>query len=363
MISLSALVASVAWHHEDNDISPHNRRVRIMRIGAMATFAKPPDEMVSILEARGIDSFWMYEIFQGYEAFARAGYLAAKTSKARVSVGVINPYSRHPAIVGMGASFLSNITKGRASMIVGVGSGDWVGKMQGYDQSNPGERLTEFVKIVRQLLDGNEVSHRSDNYVLNKVKLFPTPEHKVPIMIACEQPNMMIVAGRVGDGVYLEPTACPTGYIKWAAQTARKQSSKPDGFRVIANLPLSITDDVAAARASIKPELAFHLSFPDEAELYLGKAGFSTTLSDKIGEASGVRRLIKEGRSPAEAFSGDSLKKAAELVPDEFVDQCAVFGDLDTCKDRLKELERAGLSDVVFYFQDTKKEDLAILTG
>ncbi len=302
----------------------------------------------------------MYEIFQGYEAFARAGYIAAKTSRAAINVGTINPYTRHPAVVGMGANFLSTFTKGRASVLVGYGNPSWVGKVLGYERVRPRERTEEFVGILRQLFKGEEVTHRSKNFVLDRVKLAPGPEYKIPIIMAAIQPPTLELAGRIADGAFLQPDCCTTGFIKRAARIAKSQC-KNDGFKVIASMPLVITKDLEKARASIKPLLAFHLSHPAEGKMHFEEAGYPVSLSDEIGEASGVRRLLREGRNPVAVFETDALNKAGELVPDDYVDQCSVIGDLDTCKDRLKELERAGLTDVVFSFPYDAKDELAIL--
>jgi 5,10-methylenetetrahydromethanopterin reductase len=347
----------------DDQLHPQEGLVLTLRIGATVSFARNPSTTVAKLEELGIDSLWMYEIFQGYEAFARAGFIAAKTRRARIGVGVVNSYSRHPAVIAMGASLLTNMTGGRAALVAGIGGDAWVGTMLGYDQSRPTERFREFLTILRDLFRGQEVNHQSSNFVLNKVKLFPAPEHQVPIIVACEQPKMMKLAGELADGVYLEPTCCPLGYIRWAADTIHPSRERNDGFRVIANLPLRITMDLEVARNEIKPMLAFHLSFPGEGELYLEKAGFSPSLSEEIGEASGVRLRIREKRSMTGIFGSEDLKRAAEMVPDKFVDQCAVLGDIDTCKRRLSDLERAGLTDVVFSFQDDRTEDLAIISS
>jgi 5,10-methylenetetrahydromethanopterin reductase len=334
-----------------------------LRIGATVSFSKDPGSMVRRLEQLGADSFWMYEIFQGYEAFARAGYIAGKLERAKIGVGVLNSYSRHPVITAMGASFLSNMTGGRAAIVAGVGGDSWVGGMLGYDQAGPVERFREFVTLLKRLLRGETVNHRSANFTLNGVTLNPVPERPLPIIVACEQPKMMMLAGEIADGVYLEPSCCPMGYIKWAAQTTRRSHKGSEEFGVIANLPLRITDNPEEARASIKPMIAFHLSFPGEGELYLEKAGFPPTLSKEIGETSGIRKLLREGRSPTGVFGSERIKKAAEMVPDEFIDQCSVIGNLDACKDRLSELEKAGLTDMIFSFQDDRKEDLTILPG
>lgn len=305
----------------------------------------------------------MYEIFQGYEAFARAGYLAARSEKAEIGIGVLNSYSRHPAVTAMGLSFLSNMTGGRAAVVVGVGGDSWVGGMLGYDQKGSVQRFREYVSVLNRLLLGETVNLRSANFALNGVKLNPLPENPIPIIAACEQPKMMQVAGEIADGVYLEPSCCPIGYIKWAAKTATQSHKGSSEFRVIANLPIWITEDIEDARSSMKPTIAFHLSFPGEGELYLDKAGFPSSLAKEIGEVSGVRSRIRDGRALTGVFGSDGLKKAAQMVPNEFIDQCALIGDLKTCKNRLAELEKAGLTDVVFSFQDDRKEDLAILMG
>ena len=332
-----------------------------LKIGATVSFENDPRKRISQLEELGIDSFWMYEIFQGYEAFARAGYLAAITSRAKISVGVINSYSRHPAIAAMGVSLLANMTGGRATLLIGVGGDSWVGGLLGYQQTKPLQRFNEYVTILRRLLSGDEVDYQSDNFTLNRVKLTPAPGYPVQIITACEQPAMMKLAGKLTDGVYLEPACCSIGYVKWAVQASGGPVNQPRGFRVIANLPLRITENIEEALSSIKPMLAFHLSFPGEGELYMEKAGFPPSLAEKIGDASGVRHLIREKRSPLQAFETGMIEKAAAMVPDEFADQCSVIGDLDACKDRLKELQRAGLTDVVFSFQDDQRQDLAIL--
>lgn len=334
----------------------------VLRIGATASFSQRPEQTITQLERLGADSFWMYEIFQGYEAFARAGYLAAITTKSRIAVGVVNSYSRHPAITAMGVSFLTNLTGGRATLVIGVGGDSWVSGILGYDQSRPVQRFKEYMDILRRLLSGSQVDHHTSNFTLTKVKLNPIPEHTVPIIVACEQPEMMKLAGKLADGIYLEPSCCSIGYIKWVVQTIKETRLETRPFQVVANLPLRITEDVEGARSAIKPLLAFHLSFPGEGELYLEKAGFPASLAEEIGEASGVRGLLRAKRSPLEAFE-KSIEKAAEMVPDKFVDQCAVMGDLSTCKDRLTELERVGLTDVVFSFQDDQSENLKILPG
>jgi 5,10-methylenetetrahydromethanopterin reductase len=333
-----------------------------LRIGSTISFSADSKRMIHEMEKGGIGSFWFYEIFMGYEAFARAGYLVALTSQARIGVGVVNSYSRHPAITAMGASFLANLSGGRATLVVGVGGDSWVGGMLGFEQPRPLKRFREFLETLQALFRGETVTLHSEAFQLNKVKLDPAPEHQIPIIVACEHEAMMRTAGELADGVYLEPSCCPTGYVRWAVQTVRDKRSQTKPFSVIANLPLEVTTDLQRARSSLKPMLAFHLSFPSEGRLYLEKAGFPASLAEKIGDASGIPELLKANRNPLESFETGAVNKAAEFVPDEFVDQCAVIGTPEACKDRLSELERAGVTDIAFSMRGNSAKNMGFVS-
>src|ERR671934_627181 len=56
----------------------------------------------------------------GREAFALLGYLAARTTRARLATGIVNVYSRTPALIAMAAATLDEISEGRAILGLGV---------------------------------------------------------------------------------------------------------------------------------------------------------------------------------------------------------------------------------------------------
>ena len=75
-----------------------------------------------LAEDAGFDSLWVTERYFHEETFSMLGYLAAKTERIRLGVGVVNPYTRSPALLGMGAATIDRLSGGR--MLLGLGRSD-----------------------------------------------------------------------------------------------------------------------------------------------------------------------------------------------------------------------------------------------
>ncbi len=74
-----------------------------------------------IAEDLGYDSLWVTERYFHEETFSLLGFLAAATERLRLGVGVVNPYTRHPALLAMGAATLARIS---AVAMLGMGRSD-----------------------------------------------------------------------------------------------------------------------------------------------------------------------------------------------------------------------------------------------
>ena len=57
------------------------------------------------METAGIDVIWVAEAY-GFDGVSMLGYLAAKTERAQLGSGILNIYSRTPALLGMTAAGL-----------------------------------------------------------------------------------------------------------------------------------------------------------------------------------------------------------------------------------------------------------------
>ena len=77
-------------------------------------------------EELGFGTVWVPEdpFYRG--AFALGSAVACGTSKIRIGLGVVNPYTRHPALTAMEFAALDEAADGRAILGIGAGLKDWI---------------------------------------------------------------------------------------------------------------------------------------------------------------------------------------------------------------------------------------------
>ncbi len=71
-------------------------------------------------ERGGLGSLWIIEDYFHPGAYALAGAAVAATERATVGLGVVNPYTRHPALVAMETAALAAMAPGRVVLGLGV---------------------------------------------------------------------------------------------------------------------------------------------------------------------------------------------------------------------------------------------------
>ena len=71
------------------------------------------------LEKAGLDVVWIAEAYS-FDAVSQVGYLAAKTERIEIGTGILNVYSRTPALMAMTAAGCDYVSDGR--FILGLGA-------------------------------------------------------------------------------------------------------------------------------------------------------------------------------------------------------------------------------------------------
>ena len=75
-----------------------------------------------LAEEAGFESLWVTERYFHEETFSLLGYLAASTTSLGLGLGVVNPYTRHPALLAMASATLDRLSGGRFRL--GLGRSD-----------------------------------------------------------------------------------------------------------------------------------------------------------------------------------------------------------------------------------------------
>ena len=77
-------------------------------------------------ERAGFGSVWIIEDYYHPGAFTLAGAVAASTERIGVGLGVVNPYTRHPALLAMEVAALIGIAPGRIVLGLGTSNRHWI---------------------------------------------------------------------------------------------------------------------------------------------------------------------------------------------------------------------------------------------
>ncbi len=308
---------------------------------------------VRLMEEAGFESLWLYETPFVAESFSRAGFIAASTEHVKIGVGVINPYTRHPGLTALAAATLDRLADGRLILLMGTGAGEWVKKLFRFNQKKPVTDLLDAIRVVRKMLSGEKVSVEADGFKISNAQFENSPVRaRIPIYIAeGEKTDKVLVrVSEVADGIYLGHGNRPVEYIRRDCQLIRKFAKRTDSIEVGAQFALRITDDPRKERDELRPWLAFYISNPVEGERLLELGGFDTKIVEPIRKALKTKQLIAEGRNVFEAFKVGNMAEAVKYVPDELVDACSVIGNPGQCREKLRELEKVGLTFVALSF-------------
>jgi alkanesulfonate monooxygenase SsuD/methylene tetrahydromethanopterin reductase-like flavin-dependent oxidoreductase (luciferase family) len=272
-------------------------------------------------ERAGLGSVWIIEDYFLPGAFALAGAAGAVTERIAIGLGVVNPYTRHPALLAMETAALAGIAPGRVVLGLGSSNRRWIEEQMGIPFTTPLNAVRECVEIVRRLLAGERLTFKGDSFSLDGVALDATPGQAVPIFLGVKGPKALATAGEVADGVH-----CPV--LASAAHVRRVRRTTGGRGAVISYVVMAVDADGGRARQAVKPVLA----------RYLGVLHGQSVLED-----AGL------GPARTQPFKDALLRgtSAASLVSDELVETLAVAGTPDDCRRGLRRFAEAGLDTAV----------------
>src|SRR5262245_19087437 len=113
-------------------------------------------ECVRAADSCGYDSFWMPEAWER-DALNILTEIAVRTERIHLGTGIINVFSRSPALIAMSAATLDEISGGRFRLGLGTSGARVIEDFHGVPYEKPLTRLKETVHVIRALLGGERV--------------------------------------------------------------------------------------------------------------------------------------------------------------------------------------------------------------
>ena len=210
----------------------------------------------------GFTSAWMTNIF-GLDALTSLAVAGSQVPGIEVGTAVVPTYPRHPAVLAQQAMTAAlAIGPGRLTLGIGLSHQIVIESMYGYSFDKPARHMREYLSVLLPLLDGVPVS--VDGSTLSAHIGLSTPRAaRVPVLLAAMAPHMLKLAGEQTDGTVLWMTGPATvrDYVVPAITAAATEAGRGSP-RVVCILPVYVTDDPAAARASAAEEFAIYGQLP-----------------------------------------------------------------------------------------------------
>jgi 5,10-methylenetetrahydromethanopterin reductase len=281
--------------------------------------------------AAGAGSLWVAEHLGYREAIATCMAFAIKAPGPLLVPTAVSPYLWHPTPTAMAMATLDEVAPGCAAIAVGAGNPLFL-QESGRAVEKPVRAMREFTQALRKLWTGEAVHVDGEFVKLAGARLAFKPSATIPIYIAAIGPDMLRLAGRIGDGVVLSAglsTDSVRQSIALCAQGAAKDGRDLTGFRRAGYLFFGVSHDAGEAVDAVRQKLAFVMR--------------NKFLGANI-KASGIPI---DQEAVIAAIARRDIAQAAGLVPDDAVEAFGIAGTPQHCARRLQDFIDAGINEPV----------------
>ena len=201
-------------------------KVREFGVGFESPHAREFVALGKRAEELGFSTFWVPEDPFWRGAFALASAIACGTSKIKIGLGIVNPYTRHPALTAMEFAALDEVSDGRAILGIGAGLKDWIEGRLKIPYTRPTAAMRETVEIIRRIFRGEDVTYAGRVFSPERIKLsFKPVRAEIPIYLGILGPKNCELTGEIADGLLLSVMSSPA-YVKFAMDHVRRGLAK-----------------------------------------------------------------------------------------------------------------------------------------
>jgi len=263
-------------------------------------------ETLAMLRDEGFRRLWMSQMPYEPDLLTVLAVALREVDTIEVASGVVPIQNLHPMLMAQRALTLSLISHGRFILGLGMTHQAVTEGMWGIPWDKPVRRLNEFLDGLLPLLSG-EAADATGELVTTRGALMISGAPRPDVYIAALGPQLLKIAGKRTAGTCTWMTGPKTlaGHVTPTLRQAAADAGRAErDVRVVASLPISVTDDVDGARKVAAEQFSVYGYLPSYRAM-----------------------LDREGYAGPE--------------------DAAIIGDEATVKDRLEELRAAGVDEYV----------------
>jgi probable F420-dependent oxidoreductase len=268
--------------------------------------------LVRRIEDAGYESVWSAESTD-FDGFTPLVVAAEHSERLRLVTGIVNVFTRGPALLAQTAAALADVSNGRFVLGLGASSNVIVEQWNGIPFRRPLAKVAETVDYLRTVLAGERGA--------GGFKLASPPAQPVPIVLAALRERMLRLAAEKADGVF-------TNFLPLSnAEQVVRTFDRPD--KEVACRLFSVHGPEEPALVTAKRTFVAYATVPVYAEFFRW-----------LGRGDEIEPLV-------EAWNAGDRKRALELAPEGLIREIFLLGPVEAQRERLAEFADAGINTAV----------------
>ncbi len=260
------------------------------------------DEVVANVQSAadaGFERAWLANIF-GVDAITAIAVAGRAVPGITLGTAVVPTFPRHPHALAQQAMTAWDATGGRFHLGIGLSHQVVIESMFGLSFDRPAAHMREYLAVLLPLLREGAVSFDGEQYKVHAPLERAGEPSGPPVLVAAMAPVMLRLAGEHTDGTILWMTGAKTvgEHVVPRITKAAADAGRP-APRVVASLPVAVTDDPDGARAQAAEAFSIYGTLPSYRAMLdrEGAAGPADVaiVGDEATVTAGIRSMADAG--------------------------------------------------------------------
>jgi len=262
----------------------------------------------------GFSSYWLAEHpTGGFDALTVLALVGQQVPDIELGTAIVPTMPRHPVVLAGQALTTAAGTGHRLTLGIGLSHAPMMAQLGiGFDK--PIRHLREYLTILMALMRTGKVDYRGETLSC-QAELFRAPERDTPVVVAALGPQALKVAGSLADGTTLAWVGPKTvhEHIAPRLREAAASAGRPEP-RIIATLPVCVTDAPESVRAAIAEGLSMYGELPSYRAMFEREGVDGPADMAIVGSAAEVQDRLQ---AMAEAGVTDFAASEFTRTPEE----------------------------------------------
>jgi 5,10-methylenetetrahydromethanopterin reductase len=244
--------------------------------------------------ADGFSSYWLAEHpTGGLDALTVLTVVGLRVPDIELGTAVVPTFPRHPMVLAGQTLTARSVIGNRLTLGIGLSHEVMMAQL-GLSFDRPIRHLKDYLGVLMPLLAEGKVAYDGESIRCDADSFFQ-PDVRCPVVVAALGPQALKVTGRMADGTTLAWVGPRTvrEHIKPRLTEAASAADRPSP-RIIATLPICVTDDEQRVRTLISRTLTMYAELPSYKAMFEREGVAEPGDLALVGSASRVGELVAE---------------------------------------------------------------------